>query len=62
MDQNSKGGITTASFDVLLAKAKDDSLQIEFLGTGITICIGRKMGISVLGSSFGVDFGRCTIA
>ena len=98
VDQNSKGGIATASFDVLQAKAKawagagagvalsinlvdakvavfgltlgvgvdtgvgvkDDSLEIEFLGTGITI--GRKVGISVLGSSFGVDFGRCTIA
>ena len=35
---------------------KDDSVKVEVLGTGITV--GRKIGISVLGSSFGIDFGR----
>ena len=98
VDENSKGGISTASFDVLQSKARlwvgagtgvalslnlidakasvfdltlgvgadtgagieDDSLNIEFLGTGITV--GRKVGISVLGNSVGIDFGRCTIA
>lgn len=38
---------------------KDDSFTAEVLGCGITL--GRKVGISVLGSSFGVDFGRCSI-
>ena len=35
---------------------KDDSIKVEALGTGITL--GRKVGISVLGNSFGIDFGR----
>lgn len=38
---------------------KDDSFTAEVLGCGITL--GRKVGISVLGSSFGVDFGRCSL-
>ena len=37
----------------------DDSFTVEVLGTGITL--GRKVGISVLGSHFGIDFGRCSI-
>jgi hypothetical protein len=35
---------------------RDDSVEVKALGTGITL--GRKVGISVLGSSFGIDFGR----
>lgn len=35
---------------------KDDSLVIEALGCGFKI--GRKVSISVFGSSFGIDFGR----
>ena len=38
---------------------KDDSFTLEFLGTGITF--GRKVGISIAGTEFGVDFGRCTV-
>lgn len=38
---------------------EDDSFTFEALGCGFTL--GRKVGISVLGSSFGVDFGRCSI-
>ena len=35
---------------------KDDSVEVKAFGTGITL--GRKVGISVLGTSFGIDFGR----
>jgi len=35
---------------------KDDSATIGVAGTGITI--GRKFGISVGGTGFGIDFGR----
>eukprot|EP01084_Bolivina_argentea_P214776 364595_1 len=38
---------------------KDDSLTMQVLGCGFTI--GRKIGISVGGSSFGVDLGNCSI-
>ena len=38
------------------AGIKDDSLKVEFLGTGVTL--GRKIGIGVFGTSFGVDLGR----
>ena len=34
----------------------DDSLSIKFLGTGVSV--GRKVGICVLDTCFGVDFGR----
>jgi hypothetical protein len=35
---------------------KDDSVAITVIGTGITV--GRKMGISVLGTEFSIDFGK----
>ena len=35
---------------------RDDSVEVKALGTGITL--GRKVGISVAGTSFGIDFGR----
>lgn len=35
---------------------KDDSLSVEVLGTGLSI--GRKVGVTVLGSEFAIDFGR----
>ena len=38
---------------------KDDSFTAEVLGCEITL--GRKVGISVLGSSFKVYFGRCSV-
>lgn len=37
----------------------DDSFEVKALGCGFTL--GRKVGISVFGSSFGVDFGRCSV-
>ena len=36
----------------------DDSVTLEAAGCGFTV--GRKVGVSVLGNSFGVDFGRCS--
>lgn len=38
---------------------QDDSFTVEALGCGFTL--GRKVGISVFGTSFGVDFGRCSV-
>ncbi|KAG9063304.1 hypothetical protein KI688_004186 [Linnemannia hyalina] len=35
---------------------KDDSVQMEVGGCGVTL--GRKVAVSVFGTSFGVDFGR----
>ncbi|KAF9137262.1 hypothetical protein BGX30_010404 [Mortierella sp. GBA39] len=35
---------------------KDDSVQLEVAGCGVTL--GRKVAVSVFGTSFGVDFGR----
>ena len=35
---------------------KDDSLEVKALGCGVTV--GRKVGISVFGASFGIDFGK----
>jgi len=56
-------GGSVSIFDLKLALGvgtqfgiKDDSLNLEVLGTGVTV--GRKMGISVLGSEFAIDFGR----
>lgn len=38
---------------------KGDSLEFEVAGTGLII--GRRIGISVLGSEFAIDFGRCNL-
>ena len=38
------------------AGIKDDSVSVKVLGCGVTV--GRKVGISVFGSEFGVDFGK----
>jgi hypothetical protein len=35
---------------------KDDSLTVKIAGTGLKL--GRQIGVSVLGSEFGIDFGR----
>ncbi|KAF9987714.1 hypothetical protein BGZ65_002228 [Modicella reniformis] len=35
---------------------KDDSVEVELAGCGITL--GRKVGISVFGTNFSVDFGQ----
>ncbi|KXT00989.1 hypothetical protein AC579_4401 [Pseudocercospora musae] len=38
---------------------KDHSIEVEVAGCGFTI--GQHCSISVAGSSFGVDFGRCSV-
>lgn len=38
------------------AGIKDDSITLKIAGTGIQV--GRKISVSVLGSSFGADLGR----
>ena len=38
------------------AGIRDDSVTVKALGTGFTV--GRKMEVSALGSSFGVDLGN----
>ena len=38
---------------------KDDSLTVKVCGTGYQF--GRKIGISVLDNSFGVDLGKCVV-
>ena len=57
---------TGSVFDIVLGVGldtgfgvKDDSITAEVLGCGITL--GRKVGISVFGSSFSIDFGRCSL-
>ena len=49
-DFNIGAGVGTA------AGINDDSVEVKVLGTGVTI--GRKVGFSVLGSSFGIDLGK----
>ncbi len=41
------------------AGIKDDSLSVKVAGVGFQV--GRKIGISVLDNSFGVDLGKCTV-
>ena len=38
------------------AGIKDDSVKVEYLGTGFSI--GRKISVGAFGTSFGVDLGR----
>ena len=56
-------GGSVSIFDLKLAAGvdtgigiKDDSLTVEVLGTGLSV--GRRLGVSVLGSEFAIDLVR----